>query len=423
MAAVNPIAHRELDRVARDLALADADKAERIRAVVALAGAAGVYAASIGHVYRALAAGTMPSLSVPAINLRGMTYDLARAIWRAVAEAAAGPVIFELAPSESRAGRQSFQEFAALILAAAVREGYRGPVFLQVDHLQVERDDPQNSPEFESWCRQSVAAGMLQVDFDASSIISSGMRTGHEGSFWEQVACAQATAAAAATHRGFSGDGDLVYGAEVGEIGGVNTTVDDLREFMAAYRSAPGNPPPLAKISVNTGTTHGGLVDADGRPGPMPLDIALLADLAAVARREFGLPGVVQHAASTLSLAQLAQLPAAGVCEVHLATGIQNLVFDHPQFDADLRARMRAELLDPQGEAEGRDYEYTRDQTPAQRFYSGRWTSWGQFKRELWELPEESRSAIRASLVAWCVPVFAALQIAGRAPLLAKLYR
>lgn len=232
----------------------------------------------------------------------------------------------------------------------------------------------------------------------------------------------QPAAAAVATHRDLSGDGDLVYGAEVGEIGGANTTVDDLREFMTAYRPAPASPPPLGKISVNTGTTHGGLIDADGKPGPMPLDLSLLADLAAVARHEYGLPGLVQHAASTLSHAQLAQLSAAGVCEVHLATGIQNLVFDHPQFDASLRARMQTELHDPRGEAEDRECEDGKDWTPAQRFYSGRWTSWGQFKRELWELPEESRAAIRASVVAWCKPVFAALQIAGRAPLLKQLY-
>ena len=417
MLGANLVTGRALDQLAHDLALTDAGKAERIRALVALAGIAGVYTASIGPVYRALAAGTIPPLAVPAINLRGLTYDLARAIWQAAGEAAAGPVIFELAPSESRTGRQRFEEFAALVLAAAVREGYRGPVFLQVDHFQIDLPDPRFSPEFRSWCRRSVAAGMQQVDFDASGLCASPSAVS------AQAACAQATAAAAAFHRKLNRSGDLVYGAEVGEIGGANTTVDDLREFMATYRSAPANPPPLGKISVNTGTTHGGVIDTAGRPGPMPLDLGLLADLAAVARREYGLPGVVQHAASTLSLAQLSRLPAAGVCEVHLATGIQNLVFDHPEFDTGLRGRMQAELLDTRREAEGRELDGSQDWTPAQHFYSGRWTSWGQFKRELWELPEESRAAIRASLVDWCAPVFAALQIAGRAPLLAELSR
>lgn len=423
MTDANLVTYRELDQLARDLALLDLGKAERIRAVVERAAAAGVYPASIGPIYRALAAGAIPPLSVPAINLRGLTYDLARAIWRAARDTDAGPIIFELAPSESRTGRQGFEEFAALVLAAALREGYRGPVFLQTDHLQIDCDDPQDSPEFQSWCRESVAAGMQQVDFDASGL-STGMLAPSV-----QAACARATAAAAAFHRELarttgrsaSPRHDPIYGAEVGEIGGVNTTVDDLREFMAAYRAAPTGAP-LGKISVNTGTTHGGLIDAEGRPGPMPLDLSLLADLAAVARREYGLPGVVQHAASTLSHAQLAQMPLAGVCEAHLATGIQNLVFDHPQFDAALRGRMQAELLDPRREAEGRKLDGGQERTPAQRFYSDRWIAWGQFKRELWELPEESRAVIRGSMAAWCVPVFVALQIAGRAPLLTQFY-
>jgi hypothetical protein len=424
MAVTNIIPYRKLDRMARDLALLDTGKAERIRAVVERAAVAEVYPASIGPIYRALAAGAIPPLSVPAINLRGLTYDLARAIWRAAKDADAGPVIFELAPSESRTGRQGFEEFAALILVAALREGYRGPVFLQVDHFQIDRDDPQDSSEFRSWCSQSIAAGMQQVDFDASGLCAAAPAPS------AQAACAQATAAAVTFHHSLTRTAgrsvrprhDPVYGAEVGEIGGANTTVDDLREFMAAYRIAPAGTPPLGKISVNTGTTHGGLIDADGRPGPMPLDLPLLADLATVARREYGLPGVVQHAASTLSHGQLAQLPAAGVCEVHLATGIQNLVFDHPRFNADLRARMQEELLDTHDEAEGRELSGTEDWTPTQRFYSGRWTSWGQFKRELWDLPEEERAALRASLVDWCVPIFTALQIAGRAHLLAQLY-
>lgn len=405
-----------LDLAARELALADEGQPGRIAEMTAQARAHGVYPASIGPVYRALAAGRVAPLTVPAINLRGMTYDLARAVWQVVREMDAGPVIFELAPSESRAGRQTFGEYATLVLAAAVREGYRGPVFLQVDHFQVDRLDPQADAAFQNWCAQAAAAGMLQVDFDASGL------TAHNDAVAPQAACAWATAAAVRYHDRLAPEADVVFGAEVGEIGGANTTVDDLREFMVAYAAAPGPAPELDKISVNTGTTHGGLVDATGQPGAMPLDFARLAELSSVARQEFGLPGVVQHAASTLSLAQLAQLPALGVCEVHLATGIQNCVFDHPQFDPDLRARMAAELLDTHTEAEGHDRREGAELTPAQRFYAGRWTSWGQFKHELWNLPEQSRAAIRVSLVEWCALVFGALRVTGSRPLLAELY-
>lgn len=410
---------RSLDDMTRALALEETGKAERIATVRRWANEAGVYPATIGPVYRGLAEGSVAPLAVPAMNLRGLTFDLACAIWRAAIDTEAGPVIFELAPSECASGRQSYEEFGALVLAAAVREGYRGPVFLQVDHLHVDRPDPQNDAEFRGWCEQSAAAEMRQVDIDASGFDGTGAEA-------VQVACAAATAAAASYRSALTPGSDVVYGAEVGEIGGANTTPDDLRAFMAAYRAIPGAPP-LGKISVNTGTTHGGIPDAQGRPGTMPLDLSLLAQLAGIARDDLGLPGVVQHAASTLSLAQLAELPAAGVCEVHLATGLQNLVFDHPRFDAALRDRMQAELVETVTEAEGGERAQSgsrpeTDPTAAQRFYAARWTAWGQFKQELWGLPEGVRADIRAALTEWCRPVFAALRVAGRADVFASLY-
>ena len=116
---------------------------------------------------------------MPAFNLRGLTYDLARAIWQAALGLDAGPIIFELAPSEAETGRQPFDEFVALALAAALREGYRGPAFFQGDHFRIATADPAGSPGFLDRCREALAAGMRQIDLDAGSL--TGPDDGPEG--------------------------------------------------------------------------------------------------------------------------------------------------------------------------------------------------------------------------------------------------
>ena len=61
-----------------------------------------------------------------------------------------------------------------------------------------------------------------------------------------------------------------------------------------------------------------------------------------MAREDYGLGGAVQHGASTLPPEAFDAFPRAGACEIHLATNFQNMVYDHPQFPAELKAEMYA---------------------------------------------------------------------------------
>ena len=411
--------HR-LDTAAYDLALApDEDRARQAAELAAFAGEAGAYPASIGPLYRALAHGDIEPLTVPAFNMRGLTYDLARAIWRAAQAFDSGPIMFELAPSEAQVCRQPFDEFAALVLAAAVREGYHGPVFLQGDHFQVAGPTPDQSPGLQDWCQDALAAGVYQIDLDAAELTDAA---------GDQAPNARATAATTAYLREREaglrpGGADLVIGGEVSAIGGHNTSPAEVRAFMLELRRAlPSGTAGLGKLSVQTGTSHGGIVMTDGQTGSMPLNLQLVAELATMARAEFGLPGVVQHGASTLSLVQLARLPDAGVCEVHLATFLQNLVFDHAAFPADLRARLIQSVQDESGRdaeggapaPDGPAQRSAEQPSAAQHFYRERWTCWGSFKAELWDLPEEIRAGFRDDLATWAGQVVGALRVAGR---------
>lgn len=65
-----------------------------------------------------------------------MTYDVARQIFRVANKHNVGAFIFEIAKSEIGYTFQRPSEYASCVLAAAIKEGYKGPVFIQGDHFQ-----------------------------------------------------------------------------------------------------------------------------------------------------------------------------------------------------------------------------------------------------------------------------------------------
>src|SRR4029079_2867297 len=67
-------------------------------------------------------------------------------------------------------------EYVAVMLAAALREGFRGPVFIQGDHFQVNAKkyaaDP--GPEVDAvkaLAREAIAAGFYNIDIDTSTLV------------------------------------------------------------------------------------------------------------------------------------------------------------------------------------------------------------------------------------------------------------
>jgi fructose/tagatose bisphosphate aldolase len=410
----------DFDKLAIETALAPiAERLKLINNLTSLAIKSGVFPATIGHFYRGLATHQLPPMTIPALNLRGMTYDIARVVWRVVISQNAGPVIFELASSESEIGDQSFEEYAAMVLAAAAREGWRGPVFLQGDHIAVESLEAVS--EIKIFCRRLINAGFYQIDIDASHIPPP--QDANLVAFHQENAFA--TAEITEFIRSIEDpDNPITLGAEVGEIGKRNTSPKDIESFMSAYMARlPIGIVPFDKISVQTGTRHGGYVLVDGSTGEMPLDLLLITELGRMVRDNYAITGLVQHGASTLSFENLASLVERGVIEVHLATGIQNIIFDHPAFPADLRSEMIASLVIPFKTPEG-DEQHKRIEmlSDAQQFYNARWVAWGTYKHQLWSLPEEIKTEINITLESWFENLFKSLKIDNRQQFLRQYY-
>ena len=405
-----------IDRLVES-AVFDADNGTREAVQVAIrqvAAEAGVFPASIQPLYEAAGRGLYSGVTVPAINIRGLTYHVARAVFRAARRHSVGAFIFELARSEIGYTKQRPSEYAACVLAAAVREGFTGPVFLQGDHFQVNAGKYRSDPEVElnaveSLIREAVDAGFFNIDIDASTLVDLDRET-LDG---QQEKNCQVTADMTRLVRGIEPRGVTVsVGGEIGEVGKQNSTVEELRAFMSGYLGRLGSPTKgISKISVQTGTTHGGVVLPDGSIADVKIDFDTLRELSRVAREEYGMGGVVQHGASTLPDEAFDKFPEVGTLEVHLATGFQNIIFDSPLFPADLLDRVYTHLADAYSN------ERKPGETMEQFLYKTRKKAFGDFKREMWSLPEENLDGIGHSLEARFSLLFGKLNVVDTAAL------
>jgi fructose/tagatose bisphosphate aldolase len=383
--------------------------------------ALGCGSASIHDLYRARGRGEVPAtaFTVPAINVRAAAYLTARQAFAAALERDAGTVIFEIAKSEMAYTDQRPAEYTAVILAAALRSGWRTPVFLQGDHFQFNATKWASDPDGEleglrDLTREAVAAGFLNVDIDSSTLVDLSQPTVAE----QQRVNAENTAELTRLIRSLQPDGVTIsVGGEIGEVGKSNSTEEELRTYLDGYLDRCGSIEPISKVSVQTGTSHGGVVLPDGSVAEVSIDFDTLRRLSTVAREEYGMAGCVQHGASTLPESAFDQFPMNGTAEIHLATGFQNIIYDGGGLPADLRAEMLDWCVGNCAE------ERKPGETEEQFLYKTRKKAIGPFKRQLWTLPEESAAQIGDNLRTKFGHLFDELGIAGTRDLVERHIR
>src|SRR5918992_1964026 len=386
------------DRLAWQAVFGSGDDREAARWLLwELGQATGARPASINDLYMARGRGECGGFTVPAMNVRMLAYDTARAIFRAARAGKAGAIILEIARSEIAYTEQRPSEYVSVMIAAALREGYALPLFIQGDHCQVNHKKYQADPEGEvgevkKLIAEEVGAGFYNIDVDTSTLVDLSKPSLSEQQRLNYERAAEITAFI----RQQEPQGVTVsVGAEIGEVGMKTSTVEELHAFMQGYNRSLadlGKHAGISKISVQTGTSHGGVVLPDGSMADVKLDLQALAALSRVAREEYGLAGAVQHGASTLPSNAFGNFPRIETAEIHLATNFQNIVFDHPRLPAALKERIRS-WLDENAAGERKSGD-----TNEQFYYKSRKKAIGPFKRELWSLPEDVRAALAADL-------------------------
>jgi fructose/tagatose bisphosphate aldolase len=411
------LASDKMDALVREAVFGRGQRRDHARWLIwEIAQAVGVRPSSIHDLYMARGRGECGGFTVPAINVRGSSYDTARAIFRTAKRTDAGAFILEIARSEIAYTEQRPAEYVAVMLAAALREGFRGPLFIQGDHFQVNAKKFAADPTGEvaavkQLANEAIHAGFYNIDVDTSTLVDISLpdldaqqRLNYEVAvditrYIRELEPANVT---------------VSIGGEIGEVGGHNSTVEELLAFMDGFNRslrdrAGEGAEGLSKISVQSGTSHGGVVLPDGSIADVKLDFQTLEDLSRVARDDYGLAGAVQHGASTLPQSAFDNFPKTETCEIHLATNFQNILYDA------LPDALRREIygwLD----ANAGDERKPKD-SDEQFYYKTRKKALGPFKRQLWDLPDDCRARLGSEYDRMFGFLFDTLAVSGTAPL------
>lgn len=355
--------------------------------------AMGIVPSSINDLYLARGKGAIKKqFTVPAMNLRAMAFDSARAAFRAAMKRSVGPLIFEIARSEMTYTAQRPAEYTASVLSAAMAEGWKGPVFIQGDHFQVSSKKFATSPNSEieaiqDLIQEAVQTGFYNIDIDTSTMVDLSKKTVPEQQAVNSKLCADFTAF---IRQQQPAGVQISVGGEIGEVGGHNSNEEELRAFLGLYteelKKMDSKAVGLSKISIQTGTSHGGVVLPDGTIAQVAVDFDTLKKLSLIARSSYGLGGAVQHGASTLPEDAFRKFPDHETCEVHLATNFQNMAFDHlpPALHEEIYAWVRVHCADERKEKD----------TEEQFIYKARKKAVGPFKQKFWDMPADNRQAL-----------------------------
>ncbi len=120
-----------------------------------------------------------------------------------------------------------------------------------------------------------MAAGFFNIDVDTSTLVDLKRDTLAE----QQRLNYETGADIAAYVRSHEPKGITIsIGGEIGEVGTKNSTVEELRAYMDGLNASlaarsPAGVVGLSKISVQSGTSHGGVVLPDGSIADVKLDL------------------------------------------------------------------------------------------------------------------------------------------------------
>ena len=379
---------------------------------------AGAISSSIYPLYMAIARGEVSQrFTVPAFNIRALTYDSARALFRAAMRNDVGAFIFEIARSEIGYTEQRPAEYAACVLAAAIKEGFRGPVFIQGDHFQAsakkwvtEEGKAAEIKALESLIDEAIAAEFYNIDIDTSTLVDLKHETRDEQQRENYMGTAHFTKYIRARQpKGIT----VSIGGEIGEVGKYNTQPDEVRAYVDGVKRELGDVG-MAKISVQTGTSHGGVPLADGTVAEAKIDFDVLRETTRICRDEYGIAGSVQHGASTLPESVFNKFPESDAVEIHLATGFQNMILDAPTLPREMKDAIRDFCF-----ANCQD-ERKPSETDEQFVYKTRKKAIGPFKKRMWELPAQNKQPIIDELEAKFEFLMEKLGVFGTRDVIAK---
>ncbi|MBU2579157.1 class II fructose-bisphosphate aldolase [Patescibacteria group bacterium] len=372
----------------------------------------GIRLCSLQKLYIEIAKNNIKGFTVPAFNIRTLTFDAACALFRAAKKEKVGAFIFEIARTEILYTAQSPEKYLACVLGAAIKENFKGPLFLQGDHFKISsskyfsiKDKKKELKDLENLIKKTIKAGFYNVDIDCSALLpkENSYQTAKFTSFIRKIEPKKI---------------NIAIGGEVGEIGGKNTSITELKNFINNYQKElkKYSPSlcPIIKIAVQAKTSHGGTLLGSGKFKPVKINFKTLAELSKEAKKN-GTAGIVQHGASTLPEKYFGKFPKAKICEIHLATFLQNIIYDSDYFPQILKEKIEQWLKE--------NYLKKKDENDLQFFYRLRKNALGPFKKKIWDIPQKNINKICEQLETKFIFFFQKLNVSDTKDLIKKLYK
>jgi len=294
----------------------------------------GAVSSSIHDLYMAMGRGETRDFTTPAINIRGMTYDVARQIFKVANKHDVGAFIFEIAKSEIGYTFQRPSEYATVVLAAAIKEGYKGPVFIQGDHFQFNAKNYNQDPEKElqsiqALTKEAIEAGFYNIDIDPSTLVDYSKPTVKEQQYHNYINTAKMTK----------------FIREIEPEGILEVKILQWKNLK-----------PLWKDTLKT----------------------FLRECLVYQKCQF------KQEQNTV------KFPKSNCCEIHLATGFQNMMYD--LIPDDFREKIYNWIR------ENLKNEWKEGWTEEQFIYKTRKKGFGPFKYEWWTLEESAKNKILDAL-------------------------
>jgi len=391
----------------------DEDRKKAIAKIIKMANKKGIWLDSTQKLYEKMAHGDCRGFTVPAINIRTLTFDSAKAVFRAAHKEDVGAFIFEIAKSEINYTSQSLEEYIAVILAAGIQEKFKGPIFFQGDHFRINpqkyfsEGKKQELEEIKDLIEKAIKTGFYNIDIDCSSLKDI-----------KENACL--TSELTYFIRKMQPEKMIVsIGGEIGEIGkDKDTTVKELVMFMDEYKknlSKYGELKGVSKIAIQARTVHGGILLASGKLEEVKEDFSILKKLSRKAR-EYKTAGIVQHGASTLPKKHFAHFPDSEVCEIHLATNFQNIIYESSYFPKHLKKVIYNWIKEKFAK------EKKETDTEIQFLYKFRKKALGPFKKAIYDIPKKNRDKISEQLEREFIFLFKALKVCQTKKLIKEIY-
>ncbi len=359
-----------------------------------------------------------PHMIIPSIQIPGFSYYTARSVIRAAQQKNVGAFIFELTKADFDHTLQRPKEYTMNCLAAAIKEGYEGILFIQGDQFQInDRNFKQNRVAEVSLTRslidEAIDAGFYNIGIDTSTLIDNTIPNVNEQQFLNFALSATLTRFI----REKQPEGITVsLGINIARLKEIETLLNDFRAFMNGYNET------IKKVELgitvkkmNTIVIQAPLsIEANKTQAEINMDLDILEKLANLAQNDFDLAGIALNCPADVSDQLLSSLLEKDLAELKFNNIIQDIIYNHTQLPDDLKERFDEYLISTF------IHEKEENETMSQFLYKVRKKGFRDFKQEFYDLEDNIKTNISKEIEDKISDLFQKLNLVDSKPLIEK---